>query len=764
MQRFQLLSRRRRALPAIITLVCAAPVQAELEEVTVTAQRVEESALDVPVSVNTVSGEKLVANGLGELDEMQILVPNFTITETGIGSQISIRGIGSGINPGFEQSVGMYVDGIYHGRAQLTRTPMFDLERVEVLRGPQSTLFGKNAIAGAISMTTAKPKFETEASLTAFVEPDDNAYEFRGFATGALSDTVAGRFAFLTGDTDGYFFNETLNRQEPEDKERFIRGTLLWEVTPALSATALVEVGKFDSKGRFLEVVNPVTRAGVAGPTYGQVLGALSPGYQLETQQNFRRQSNGDSSNNEVGKAILTLDWESDGGFNVISTTGYLGYGFDEFCDCDFTGASILTGNLTETYDQWSTELRVVSPRGERLEYMGGVYLQTSQLRFKDATAFPADSVFGNLPAPLSLFAGSSAPRRVNQESDLYAFFLEATYSLTERLRVTGGARFSHEKKSASKTLGTNPAALAPLYAAALNAQTFNISDSFSDGQFIPRAVVEYDVVDTAMTYVSYSEGFKSGGFDVRSNQPPSAGGTFFFGPETAQSWELGLKFAALDGDFEGNVALYHTRYQDLQVSQFDGTVGFNVLNAAEATVQGVEFDGRWQATDALFFTGSVAYLDFRYDEFRDSECDFARTYPPGSGPGLCDVSGKRREFTPRFSGAFSGYHTWYLPAGYQLNSNLDLIFSDSYYASPTLDPNLTQSAYAMVNMRVGVADQAGRWEVAVVGRNLNNASVLTFGNELPLSTTLTGGASTAYYGFYQHDRSVGIQATFNYF
>lgn len=774
MHRLGLSAPRRLPLTLCLTLSFAGAAQAELEEVTVTAQRVEEDALDVPIAVTTIDGDKLTRNQLGELDELQILAPNFTITETGVGSQVSIRGIGSGINPGFEQSVGLYVDGVYHGRSQLMRAPLFDMERVEVLKGPQSTLFGKNAIAGAVSMTTAKPRFETEASLTAFYEPDDNATEFRGYATGAISETLAGRFSFLVGDTDGFYVNDTLNRQEPQDKERLLRGTLLWDVTPALSSTLMVEVGTFDSQGRFLEAINPVQRGALS---YGDVLGVLDPGTTLDTQQDFRRQSNGDTSNNDMGKAILTLDWQSDAGYNLVSTTGFVGYEFDEFCDCDFVGSSIFTADQRESFDQWSTELRLISPRGERFEYLSGLYFQTSRLKVTDATSIPVNSVLGNVgglvalnPAfaalgPLALLPGSEAPRQFRQDSDIYAWFFEGTYGLTERLRLSAGVRYTYEEKSASKQLSVDPAILAPLYAGALNVAQLSVSDSFSDSRFIPRAVLEYDVLDAAMAYASYSEGFKSGGFDVRSNQSPASEGTFEFGPEEARSVELGLKFAALDGDFEGGIALYRTRYKDLQVSQFDGAVGFNVLNAAQATVQGVELDGRWQAAETLLITGNVGYLDFRYDDFQDSRCDFAPSYPvTDAGRGLCDISGKRREFTPKFAGAFSGYHTLYLPQGLQLNSNLDLTFSDKYNASPTLDPNTVQSAYAMVNLRVGLGDQGGRWELAMVGRNLNNASVLTFANKLPLSTTLTGDQATAYYGFFQHDRSLGIQATFSYF
>ena len=367
---------------------------AELEEVVVTAQKREQRLQDVPLSVNTIDGDKIVDAAFGEIEDLQILVPNLTMTETGIGTQISIRGIGSGINQGFEQSVGMFVDGVYHGRAQLARAPLLDMERIEVLRGPQSILFGKNAIAGAVSMTTAKPTFEPEASITAFYEPDDSAVEFRGHVSGPFSDTLAGRLAFLVTENDGYFENTTLGRGEPEETERVVRGTLRFEPTADFSATGMFELGQFDAAGRFLEVVNPVERPD--GIPYATVLANPDfhdAGTVLETEQDFRRQSNGDVSENTVRKGILTLEYAFESGHRLTSVTGYNSYSYNEFCDCDFTGAVIFDADTDEDFDQVSQELRIASPTGGTFEYLAGAYFQRSTLDFSDSINVPENSL-----------------------------------------------------------------------------------------------------------------------------------------------------------------------------------------------------------------------------------------------------------------------------------------------------------------------------------------------------------------------------------
>ncbi|MGI9292545.1 MAG: TonB-dependent receptor, partial [Pseudomonadales bacterium] len=188
-----------------------------LEEVLVTAQKRTESLSDVPISVSAVGGEKLSSAGLTEISDITAYVPNLTMNETGIGTNISVRGISSGINQGFEQSVGMYIDDIYYGRAQLARAPFLDLERVEVLRGPQPILFGKNSIAGAVSMTTKKPGDEFEGDITALYEPEHGETDLRFSIGGPIVEGLSGRLAVLFKELDGYYDNTTLGRDEPQD-------------------------------------------------------------------------------------------------------------------------------------------------------------------------------------------------------------------------------------------------------------------------------------------------------------------------------------------------------------------------------------------------------------------------------------------------------------------------------------------------------------------------------------------------------------------
>ena len=228
----------------------------KLEEIVVTAQKRAESLQDVSVSVTAMSGEKLAETGVARLEEVTAFIPNFTLSETGIGTNIYIRGIGSGINQGFEQSVGMYFDGIYYGRAQLARSPIFDLERVEVLRGPQVSLFGNNSIGGAVSIVSAKPTDYFTGSVGLMADNDHGEEEIKLALSGPLTDNLNARLAIRDYKLGGYVKNSFLDRDEP--KRDYLTSRLSLEFTPdsdAFTALLKLERSDFDVEGRQIVMV-----------------------------------------------------------------------------------------------------------------------------------------------------------------------------------------------------------------------------------------------------------------------------------------------------------------------------------------------------------------------------------------------------------------------------------------------------------------------------------------------------------------------------
>lgn len=812
------------------------PAHAEkfiLEEVYVTAQMREQSLQDVPVSVSAVSGEKLLSAGINKMEDLQAYIPNLTMTETGIGTSLYIRGIGSGVNQGFEQSVGMYVDGIYYGRAQLARAPFLDLARVEVLRGPQNILYGKNSVAGAISIVTERPTEEFEGSVRALYEPEFDERVLDLTLSGPISDTLAYRFTGRLREFGGFIENLTLDRDEPSYDESTFRLRLDWDINDSMVLAFKGEVGKFDVTGRQAEIIddspstddNPLftgrTHAEILRETRdpsGQVINISSDPSVLNNTQDFKRSSNGDFSRNDTSNITVTLDWAR-GEHNFTAITGFMAYEYDDLCDCDFTGAEGFRVVLAEDYDQISQEFRWISPVGETVEYIGGAYYQKTDLYFFDSIIVDSDLIVQLLnaadateggargdidPNPLggapeeivgigdagNAIANLTSPRDFNSDSEMYSAFLQATWNISDTVRITAGGRYNHETKEGSRKL-----AFADLNynerpfgetdtvsAVSFGSERHDLSGKRTESHFSPQLNLQWDITPDIMTYATINRGFKAGGFDARSNASPSAEpvplppgsspvnparperpvliGAFEYEDEVATSIELGFKASLLEGAAELNAAFFRTSYDNLQVSIFDGTLGFNVGNAASATTQGIEIDGRVQLTEYLMLAGALAFLDFEFDEYENGQCLAGQT--PTSPDGLnCDYSGKTNQYVADFAGNVVLAYKRPISRELGIGLGLDAIFTDDYNPSQNLDPTVLQDGYVKLNARAAIGAIDRSWELALVAKNLTDEAIIIYANDTPTAFTVFGVKS--HFGFLEAPRSVALQFAYRW-
>ena len=797
--------------------------QVALEEIIVTSQKREQSLQDVQVSVNVLSGEKILDAGITKIEDLQAYVPNLVMSETGIGTNIYIRGIGSGINQGFEQSVGTYIDGTYYGRAQLSRAPFLDLERVEVLRGPQNVLYGKNSLGGALTINTAKPTQDFEGHVAATVG-DFGERVVDLVLSGGLTDTVSARLAHRSRDLDGYVQNADLS-DEPSRDESTTRLTLAWDASEDLDVSLKLEDGSFDVVGRQIEIVgdegslNPA----LGGATWSQFLAGFGASTSvLNTSQDFVRSSNGDFSQNDTSNITLDLDYRWND-YEINSVTSYVEYDYNERCDCDFTGADVFFVDSREDYSQFSQEIRIESPLGETFEWMAGVYYQTSDLEFEDAFLTTPTSVIGNvLDTILSSdaafgdafptgatgagqqLAGISVPRTFDQDSDLISGFVQVGWNINDKAKLTIGGRYNSEDKEASRTLTVQDsdgneipfnAEFIPgtevgidyILGNVLNVVRHDISDGLEEDDFSPSVTFEYAFNDDVQGYANWSRGFKAGGFDVRSNVAPAtfdaAGnaipppgtvvvnefnpalsyevepGTFEYDQEEATSIELGLKSRLLNGSLEVNLAAFHTEYEDLQVSIFDGTLGFNVGNAAEATSIGVELESRWAVSENLNLRGSLAWLDFEFDDYEDGQATQRQRILTGQN--TTDFQGFTNQYVADFSGALAADYVRDIGNDLLFSSTLDLIFTTEYNPSQNVDPEIEQDGYVKLNARVAVSSIDDTWEIALVGKNLTDEDIITYTNDTPLSANLV--QSVGFYGFVEPPRAFTVQGTYRF-
>ena len=784
-----------------------------LEEIIVTAQKRVESLQDVPISVSAIPGQKLNDVGITDLQGITAYVPNFSMNETGIANAITIRGISSGINQGFEQSVGMYVDGVYYGRGQLARLPFFDMERVEVARGPQPILFGKNSIAGAVSMITAKPTDEFTGSVSAMYEPDHGEQDLQLVLSGPLSDTFKARLAVLNREMDGYMTNIHLGTKEKQEDETIIRASFAWEPTDQLAIDLKFETASFDTVGRNNELVYSValptggidylTALGGAVAQYNAAVGAglapppVIPYTPSDDTANFIKSNGVDDHTNDSQVLALNIDYVF-GEHTLTFLSGYVEYDFFQLCDCDFTSAPIIDGTLTfEDFDQFSQEIRLTSPGGETVDWIAGVYYQTSSLTYDDLINVPPDGVLRALNIN---FANIDTRRHYTQDSDMWSVFAQFTWNISDTFRLTLGGRYTDEDKDATRSqthhaggvplpptdpTGMTPNflwAVNPLFGAFLIEPYSTITDTRSESKFTPLVTAQWDVTGEIMLYATYVTGFKSGGFDVRSNGHPDPAvvnalnvlvappvdivGVFEFQDEEATSIELGIKARLAGGRGELNAAIYDTDYEDLQTSVFDGTLGFNVANASKAGISGIEVDTRWLLTDTFSLSASIGYLDFKFDDFQFAQCYFGQSISdPGSvtGPGTCDATGKRKEYTPEWTAAITGDYVQPFGSSMEFFLAVDLIYSDDYIWSPTLDPIATQDSFTKINARVGVGKDDGTWSVALLGKNLTDEVISNFGGNATLAGALTGGTGNGYYTFVDRPQSIALQAQYNF-
>jgi outer membrane receptor protein involved in Fe transport len=775
-----------RRLPAAMALLVAAgPGVAHsqaLEEVIVTAQKRAESLMDVPLSVSAVSGDKMLEAGIRNLGDLTAYVPNFQKSETSIGNYLSIRGISSGINQGFEQSVVQFIDDVALGRSPLARAPFMDLARVEVLRGPQNVLFGKNAIGGALSLVTNSPTDELEGSFMLEYEPEFDTSEANLVLSGGITDALRGRLAVRYLDEDGYFENNLTMRDEAGREESTLRGVLAWDMTDSVEAFLKLERSEFDFEGRTDELTFSYPNNDPTSPFYGMSYAEAGAFLSAVTgqdigsddgRQNYKRNTNNrEFSENETNNVTLTFNWDAQA-FTLTSVTAYMDYELDEAVDSDASGFDVWINNQTEEYDQFSQEIRFTSATDGSFDWIAGVYYQNWDLDFSVRTPVPEVGLFSALgvfnPA-LGVLADLTQFREFSGDSELYAAFGQGTWSLSDTLRLTVGARYTYEEKTGYREMNvirTSTGQLDILQGQTANAvfgidyanlgeatggafPIHRLEDDRDEDFITPTVILEWDVSDSTMLYGSASTGAKAGGFDARGNLASN----FEFDDESVTAFEIGSKSRLADGRVELNAAIFYSDYQDLQVSQFDGAVGFLVGNAAEASSQGVEIDGRWLITEGLTMTFSGAYLDFQFDEYYGA-CNAGLRLPPSA---TCDYSGKPNIFSPEWTANASFEYVTGITESVDFRGNLDVLYTDEQYVDVTLDDNIIQDGVTRVNARIAL--ETDNWSLALLGKNLTDEDIASFATTTPLSGAL---GTPSYTTYMDRPRTVAVQALYRF-
>lgn len=791
------------ALGVAVTQPAAAQM---LEEVVVTATKRAESLQDVPISMIAMSGDSIKDMGVTRGEEFAADMPAVTIAQNPVGNFIFIRGVGTpGSNQGIEQSVSIFHDGIYMGRSQLSRAPFMDLERVEVLRGPQSVLFGKNTIGGAIHVISAKPSDEFEGMISGLYGWEDGEQEITGVVSGPITETLSGRIAYRGYELDGYIENVLTGDDGPERDDETVRLQLAWDATDTLTMTGKWETSDFKQiqQSTQLRIIDPVgngvgfnglnqalVAAGTGGSGVerydderavindgGAVLGQVVPDY--AGLPGFPNLEEGSDNSMDVG--TLTLDWAV-GEHTLTAITGLAQYEYRDICDCDFAAIPLLQADAREEYDQFSQEIRLTSPGGEKLDFIVGFYYHESDLEFRSIESFGTSLASSLLGAPAAFTPNLTRDYTMDQAQDMWAVFGSVTYSFTDTTRVTLGLRYFEETKEVDHVLNKNFSAGWDYSAAAgqpNGAVTFgdtpaeydrflndfagtplvDISEGIYAGllgtfehdirgrerkeeDVTGTLTLEQDIGDNSMVFATVATGTKGGGFDgrfLRTNDNPF----FEYDEEKAISYELGVKAGLLDGLMTLNATAFYSTVKDFQVSIFDGATAFFVQNAAELESQGVEVDIKWAATEGLTIGFAGSYLDATYAEFENAPCWTISGSEPvnrgncidrGTPTAFRDASGDNINFAPEL--AYNLNLDYRLPIGESLEARavLNINYSDGYATSADLDEDYASlEDFTKYDMRLSLGSVDGMWDVALIGKNLSDEFTSGNNNDQPL-------------------------------
>lgn len=735
-------------------------------EIIVTARRRDERLIDAPVAITALGGAALDNYAVTEFTDMASLVPTMVAGKAASGSSASIflRGVGStALSAGFDQSVSFVVDGMPMSRGREIGLSQYDVQRVEVLKGPQALFFGKNATAGLISVTTNSPRDVFEAGLKVGYGFEAKEKYGEGYISGPLAEGLRARLAFRISDSEGAFTNTAAETYiDPFGLERHRnsknrgygrtysgRATIEWDAADNL--TIQVKTGYTDQKdGGPTDIIERICGGGRTvpfaangippSPNADCVIDGRSDSSTIPVEVaelDYRYAGDGRMySRLKSGFGILTATLTSDV-FDVTSITSY--YRFKQTDLNNVSGEAYpATFSQLADYRQTSEELRFQSKWDGPVNVLFGLFASSNKFIFNtDAYIFP-------LPAVAAGTTYVTFKRDNGFSGSSMSAFGEVTANLTDSLELAGGARWSYESRNSfQQSLAANPA-----FGAAFPGG-LRLDDRYRETDVSPQVTLRYKPSRDLTFYAAYKEGFKSGGFNISQTLTPAATvAAGEFGAERARGGEFGARAILMGGALSLNATAYYYDYLDLQVQNFDPvTIGQVVANAGTLRVKGIEGDFNWRS-GGFSLRGAAAFNDATYKDYV-GQCYGGQTIAQGCNllapaPGAAftsqDYDGLTPPKAPRFAGRLgASYEVELSGSGLRLEASGDMSYSSKYNFSDTLRPDAVQPSFTKFDASLRLKGPEDRWSLALIGRNLSNKYIVTGGSEIPF----TGGTGT---------------------
>jgi iron complex outermembrane recepter protein len=711
----------------------------QIADIVVTAQRRAENLQRVPISVQVVTAPVMAQRNLQTLVDISSVTPSIHVAEGARSNSLYIRGTGSGESQSFDQSVGTFIDDVYHGRSKGSTATFLDLDHLEILKGPQTAYFGNNAIAGAFNIITKKPGKTVDGWVRALLSPtggtNGGQYALEGAATVPLSDTFGIRVAGTLNGQRGWLEDVAQGgNKRPDQRNYAFRATARWQPTDQLDVTLKGEIGRNRTYGGFF---GQNGNCPPSAPFVANGFCALNLSLGAPTGlKNNKYASNGGFTALHTKEGVLTASYDL-GGATITSVNGVNSYRTDFQIDADGAPVDLLNVNGPERYRQFSQELRLSSATGNPLEYVAGLYYQNDKLNtLQQVNFFLLDGPLATSPISAFLPLAQSVTAQVKE--DVYSAFGSLTWNVTDRLKLNGALRGSivHKDFDWNLTYGTAggpfvgftelPAALVSFPSALGLGNVGTVALDRTDRALMPSARVQYYFQPQIMAYASFARGFKAGGFSVADlTAVPS---NYGFDPEHVNAYEIGLKSELFNRSVLLNLALFRNDFSNLQVSiqgqNPQGAFINFVRNAAQSRSQGLEFEGQWVLNKIFRLSASGTYLDSKYRSYPDAGPTYAQQL---AGQPTQDLSGRHTPFAPVWSGSVTGSATVPVLNGYELTGEVTGIFSSKYQTYSSLDPLSEQPGYGRLDARISFDAPNGRWGFDIIGKNLTSTVIRSY-------------------------------------
>lgn len=683
-------------LPSVVSAQADASEQNVLEEIIVTATKRAENIQDVSVAISAITAKDIESAGLTRVEEMTTLVPNFTYAQTTTKkiTALVIRGMSSSGGIGNDPNIGVYIDGVYIGRDSGFNSGLMDIERVEVLKGPQGTLFGRNSTTGALNITTRKPSEDGYVEIIGSVGDLDYT-RVGATASGAFSDKVMGKLTVSKTDRDGYLDNTFGGTANVVDN-LFARGQLFFAPTDKLAITLSADYSKDEGNGN-----NYVAAAPDEPKNFDRVVNIPELGFE----------------DRDIDGISATVEYAMDNGYEFTSITASRSIDEHSLVDGDYSPLELSVFEDDRDQSQFSQEFRIASPASDEFKWVAGFYYFNQDFTSVQDVVNGRDTLFafgGAFVDPFffSLIGSGQNPTdfglpldstfivsNADIETDSYAAFVSGSYYFSDRWAVTAGLRYTKDEKDFAFTQNSDPLSQQFGFGVIDCADpAFGCGTSRDDSETTPQVSLEFRPTEDILTYLKYSEGFNAGGFNANINSGTTP---LSFGPESVKSYELGFKSQLADNTVRLNAAAFYMDYDDKQESFFLAAAGgFIQTNAGSARSKGAEVEITALPMDGLELFGSVGYTDSTYTDFGDN-------------------TGNQLANAPEWQWNVGGQYVWPVSDTLEMTARADVFYQDDRFLGADNDPFFIFEETTLVNLRVGLGSAEGNWSVTAWSRNL---------------------------------------------